>query len=63
MKDRMTKYKVQANLNMTKRTKGLFQRYVKEGGWTMAGWIRKQINDAVETQFEKEYNRDTITED
>ena len=63
MKDKTTKYKVQANLNMTKRTKGLFQRYVKEGGWTMAGWIRKQINDAVEAQIEKEAARATITED
>ncbi len=46
--------RVQVNLTLSKRLSGAFRRYVHDGGWTITGWVRRQIIEAAETQIQKE---------
>jgi hypothetical protein len=49
--------RIQASIPVSKLTYLAFKRYVREGGWTMAGWIRKEIISAARKQLEIEKER------
>ena len=49
---------VRVDIKLTKNQRKLFRRYIHAGGWTITGWMRKQIMDATEIQARKEVKPD-----
>ena len=47
-------WRIQANIKIPRSRYLAFKRFVREGGWTMTGWLRRQVHSAVDEQLLKE---------
>ena len=54
MPKRDPEWRIQANIMIPKKSYQAFRRFVREGGWTMTGWIRRQVFNAANEQLAKE---------